>query len=271
MTISDPALSYPVRVGMLLGLVLLGLLALLLIAPIPQDSTYHLFADKRDWLGIPNFGDVMSNAGFAVVGLMGCIAVMGSTQSRLFKNRDYARPYMVFFAGVALVSLGSGYYHWEPDNERLLWDRLPMSIAFMAFMSAGIADRVHANAGNGWLMLVLIVLGVASLIYWFYTEQLGQGDLRFYAFVQFYPIVLMPFILWLFPRYFYVPGRYIGWVIAWYGLSKIFELFDKEIYEILNFTISGHSLKHMAAAVSTLVILRMLTAPRLIHAQRTGA
>ena len=236
----------------------MGLAALSFVAPIPQDPEYHLFADSRSWLGIPNFGDVMSNVGFAVVGLVGSVMVLGARQPRLFEEPQFARPYILFFAGVALVSLGSGYYHWDPDNERLLWDRLPMSIAFMAFVSAVIADRVHANAGNGWLLLVLAGLGLASLVYWFHTEQLGRGDLRFYAFVQFYPVIMLPFVLWLFPRYHYVPGRYIGWVVAWYGLSKLLEHFDAEVFEILHYTISGHSLKHLAAAGSALVVLRML-------------
>jgi hypothetical protein len=258
----NPGFSYSARIAILLGLVLVGLLVLLFVAPIPQDPDYHLFADTRALMGIPNFGDVVSNAGFALVGILGSIAVLGARQPPLFNNRDFARPYILFFAGIALVSLGSAYYHWEPGNERLLWDRLPMSVAFMAFVSAVIADRVHANAGNGWLMLVLIVLGITSLSYWFHTEQQGQGDLRFYAFVQFYPLIVLPFILWLFPRYYYVPGRYIAWVIAWYGLSKLLEFFDAEVFELMGYTISGHSLKHLAAAGSSLVILRMLTVQR---------
>lgn len=257
----DPVLPYTTRVGILLVLLFVGLLSLLFVAPIPQDPAYHLFADTRAWLGIPNFGDVMSNAGFAVVGVLGSVIVLGA-RPLLFDSRDFARPYIVFFACVTLVGLGSAYYHWEPDNERLFWDRLPMSIAFMGFISAVIADRVHANAGNGWLMLLLIALGLASVVYWFHTEQLGRGDLRFYAFVQFYPVVMLPFVLWIFPRYRYVRGHYIAWVIAWYGLSKLLEYFDAEVFELLGYTISGHSLKHLAAAGSSLVILRMLTAPR---------
>lgn len=240
------------------GLLLVGLVALLFMDPIPQNPDYHLFADTRGLFGIPNFGDVMSNAGFALVGILGITIVFGSYQHLIFNSQEHARPYMVFFIGIALVSLGSAYYHWEPSNERLLWDRLPMSIAFMAFASAIVADRISTHAGNGWLLLVLITLGLSSLLYWNYTEQLGQGDLRFYAFIQFYPLVLLPAIIWLFPRFHYVPGRYITWVIAWYGLSKLLEYFDADVFEIFNHTISGHSLKHLAAAISSLVVLRML-------------
>ena len=250
--------SFGQRVAILLGLLLAGLVGLLFVAPIPQDPNYHLFADTRMRFGIPNFNDVMSNTGFAVAGALGALAVVGVSGQRIFAQRKAVRPYLIYFVAVALVSLGSGYYHWDPSNERLFWDRLPMSIAFMALAAAIIADRVHAKSGNGWLLLLLIALGVLSLVYWDYTEQLQRGDLRFYAFVQFYPILLLPFIFWLFPKHQYVPGRYIAWAVFWYGLSKIFEHFDEEVFALSGGMVSGHSLKHLAAAVSVFVILRML-------------
>lgn len=251
-------LSFGQRVVILLGLLLAGLVALLFVAPIPQDQDYHLFADTRMRLGIPNFNDVMSNTGLAMAGILGTLAVVGVSGKRIFAKQEVARPYLLYFVAVALVSLGSGYYHWDPSNERLFWDRLPMSIAFMAFAAAIIADRVHANSGNGWLLLLLIVLGILSLVYWDYTEQLQRGDLRFYAFVQFYPILVLPFVFGLFPKHRYVPGRYIAWVVFWYGLSKILEHFDGEVFVLSGGVVSGHTLKHLVAAVSVFVILRML-------------
>ena len=270
-------LSYGQRVAILLGLLLIGLAGLLFVDPIPQDLDYHRLADARAFFGVPNFNDVMSNAGFALVGIFGVIAVAGVSRHALFVKPVDARPYLIFFAGVALVSLGSAWYHWAPSNERLLWDRLPMSVAFMAFAAAIVADRIHARAGNTWLLLILVTLGVLSLLYWNHTEQLGQGDLRFYAFVQFYPIIILPVILWLFPEYQYVPGRYIAWVFAWYGLSKVLEYFDDQVFGMLGYTISGHTLKHLAAAASAFVVLRMLTSrlpsrsrPRRLQSERGG-
>lgn len=32
-----------------------------------------------------------------------------------------------FFIGVAAVGVGSSYYHLEPNDARLVWDRLPVS------------------------------------------------------------------------------------------------------------------------------------------------
>jgi hypothetical protein len=229
-----------------------------MLDPIPQDPNYHLFADQRSFFGIPNFNDVVSNIGFAAVGVLGLLVVAGGRGREIFAGSHDARPYLIFLIGVALVSLGSVYYHLAPSNERLFWDRLPMSMGFMAITSAVVADRVDARAGNGWLLLLLLAAGVASLVYWDWTESLGRGDLRFYALIQFYPMVALPLIIGLFPRHRYTLGRYLAWGILWYGLSKVFEHFDHEVFGFLGHTVSGHTLKHLTAAVAAFVVLRML-------------
>jgi Ceramidase len=250
------------RIAALVGLLVVGLAVLLALNPIPQDPGYHVFADRRPLAGIPNFNDVVSNAGFAAVGVLGILVVVGRRRREIFARGSDAWPYMVFFVGVALVSLGSAYYHWAPSNDRLLWDRLPMSIAFMAFCAAIIADRIDRKAGNTWLMAILIGCGILSLVYWDWTESRGDGDLRFYGFVQFFPMIAVPAVCWLFPQYRYVAARYIVWMIGWYGLSKLLEHFDGEVFDLLGQTVSGHTLKHLAAAIATLVVLQMLLARR---------
>lgn len=256
-------LSYCQRVCILIGIVFIGLIGLLAMNPIPQDPNYHLFADSRTYFSVPNFYNVVSNSGFAVVGALGALAPARWKRHGIFLKGTDAWPYAVFFFGVTLVSLGSAYYHWAPSNERLLWDRLPITIALMAFVSAIVADRIDRKAGNIWLLPVLVALGLLSLAYWDWTEAAGSGDLRFYAFLQFYPMVLIPFVLWMFPERLYTTSRYIIWAIAWYGLSKILEYFDYEVFDILSSTISGHTLKHLAATTATFVVLRILIARRL--------
>jgi len=260
-------MTFAQRVLILIGLLIGGLLVLLLLDPIPQDPAYHRFADTRSFFGIPNFYNVVSNAGFAVVGLWGLLVVLGGARRRIFAAAADARPYIVFFLGVALVSLGSAYYHWAPSNDRLLWDRLPMAIGVMAFCAAICADRIDARAGNGWLLPILVALGLASLVYWNWTESLGRGDLRFYGFVQFYPMLALPIVCLLFPTYRYTAGRFLLWVVIWYALSKAFEQLDGQIFDLLGHVISGHSLKHLAAAVATFVVLRMLLVPRPPHSK----
>ena len=172
------------RIQLLIALLVVSIGIVLFVDPVPQDLAYHDFADKRGWLGIPNFGDVTSNVGFLVVGALALVTLIYRFKE-LFRTPADARPYLIFFVGVTLVSLGSGYYHWAPSNASLLWDRLPMSIAFMAISAAVVADRINTKAGNGWVLAVLLVLGLASLFYWDWTESLGRGDLRFSGLVQF--------------------------------------------------------------------------------------
>ena len=256
------ALSFWPRVLILIALLVAGLLGLLALDPIPQSPDYHRFTDTRSLFGIPNFNDVASNAGFAVVGILGAAVVVGSTRRAIFAEPSDAWPYLVFFIGVALVSVGSAYYHWAPSNDRLLWDRLPMSIAFMAFCSAIIADRIDAKAGNVWLLPVLIGLGLVSLVYWNWTESAGRGDLRFYGFVQFFPMIAIPAICLLFPEYRNLSVRAIALVAGWYALSKLLEHFDREVFDFLRHGVSGHTLKHLAAATAAFVVLRVLLARR---------
>ena len=52
-------------------------------------------------------------------------------------------------------------------------------------------------------------------------------------------------------------GRDFWWILGWYAIAKIFELFDHEILEALQL-VSGHNLKHVGAAIGGLIFLRHL-------------
>jgi hypothetical protein len=262
MTMAITGFSFRQRIALLLALSIVVITVVAAVGPIPQDPGYHLFADSRAFSGIANFNDVMSNLGFALAGIIGLLALAGPKRHAIFAEPVDARPYLVFFLGIALLSLGSAYYHLAPSNDRLFWDRLPMSVAFMAISAAVVADRIDTRAGNGWLMLLLVAMGIASLLYWDWTETLGRGDLRPYAMVQFYPMLALPLVVTLFPNSRYTAGGYLVWVIFWYGLAKVLEHFDGQIFELLGHTVSGHTLKHLAAAVAPLVVLRMLLSKR---------
>jgi hypothetical protein len=233
----------------------------LLLPPIPQPLSYHNFADHRGWLGIPNFGDVVSNVPFAFVGIWGLIA-LGTPNKVRFADARERWLYVVMFAGLILTAFGSGYYHLAPDNARLVWDRIPIMIVFMALLSAVIAERVSDTVGLA-LFPILQAAGVGSVWLWRASELRGHGDLRFYATVQVYSILVLLLIL-LFPAK-YTRGYDFAIVVGFYVLAKIFEETDRSVFFFCHF-VSGHTLKHFAAAAASYWILRMLMKRKAIPA-----
>jgi hypothetical protein len=221
------------------------------LPPIPQDRSYHAFADDRTMLGVPNFLNVVSNLPFLLVGVLGLWTllrrdVVGPEGAVLVSAERW--PLLVFFTGVFLTGFGSSWYHLDPNNDRLLWDRLPMTVAFMGFFASTIGERIGTRAGT-WLLWPLVFLGIASVLNWHIGELREQGDLRLYGFVQFYPLVTIPLMLYLFPAR-YTRSAYVIIALAWYLLAKVLEAgpVDHGIYR-LGRVVSGHTLKHLAAAL----------------------
>lgn len=242
------------RITVFLG-VTAGMAASVLLLPrIPQDPHYHEFADQRSFLGVPRFTDVASNAAFAVAGLYGILAI-SRRKLRLIDPRE-ASPFLVFFIGTLLIAFGSGYYHLHPDNSRLFWDRLPMSVAFMGLVSAVVADRISVRAGVR-LLPFLVACGAASLVYWIASEGAGRGDLRPYIFVQFYSLIAILLLIWLFPARYSRTSDYPA-ALGFYTAARMFELADRPIFN-LGHIVSGHTLKHVAAGVGCFWLARMLT------------
>jgi len=221
----------------------------------PQPLSYHDFADKRGWLGVSNFGDVSSNLLFAVAGVWGLVFLGSQTGVNCFLDKRERWPYLAVFLGLFLTAFGSAYYHLAPDNARLVWDRLPMTIAFMGLVAAMIAERISVTAGV-YLLPFLLGIGAASVAWWWHTERMGTGDLRFYAAVQVYAVLVLPVLLLVPARY--TRSRDFLVVFGFYVLAKIFETFDRQIFALTAHTVSGHTLKHLAAGIAGLWILRML-------------
>lgn len=247
-----PSLPHQKKIFILCAVTLAAIAGVFLfVSPIAQDLAYHDFADKRGWLGIPNFGDVVGNAPFAIVGVWGLVVLARIKTD--FADKAAYRLWQVFFFGVFLVAFGSGYYHWAPDNHTLVWDRIPMTIAFMSLFALIILRHVHRDAGVV-LFWPLLVTGIGSVFYWDYTEAAGAGDLRLYALVQFLPIILIPLILWLFPAR--ESGmRYLLHTLGFYLLAKVLEHFDTAFFNIAGEAVSGHTLKHIAAAAAVACLL----------------
>ena len=218
-----------------------------------QDPSYHNFADRRSFAGIPNLLNVASNLVFAVAGLLGLRFVWNNDGA--FAEQWERIAAALLFSSTILVAAGSAYYHIDPNNQTLVWDRLPMTVAFMSLLALLIGDRIGQRAGRR-LLGPLIVLGTGSVLWWRLTEGVGRGDLRPYALVQFFPMLAIPVMLLLFPgRYNGVAG--FGWVLGWYALAKVFELLDHQIFAIGG-VVSGHTLKHVAAGIAVLQVWRAM-------------
>lgn len=223
--------------------------------PVNQDLSYHVFADTRSVFGIPNSANVLSNLPFLLVGLYGLQYVVGNRQ----RLKSLYWGALTFAMGVTLVAVGSGYYHWMPANETLVWDRLPMTIAFMGLYAMIISAFVHADYGSR-LLPWLVVAGFVSVLYWIMTEAAGQGDLRWYALVQFLPMLLTLVILLMFESDQFNKRNLII-VLIWYFVAKLLEFGDLSVMTITG-VISGHSLKHIAAAIASFYVIRWLKATK---------
>lgn len=236
---------------------LITLLLLSQYGPFPQPESYHDFADTRVLLGIPHAGDVLTNIGFLLVGTWGLwFLARPQLSGKSFVTQGEYRLFRWFFLGVFLTAFGSGWYHLEPDNYRLACDRLMMAIAFMSIFAVMITERVNVSLGINLLPL-LILIGVASVLYWIWTEHHDQGDLRWYVLVQFYPLITIILMLLLLPS-LYTLGNYYWGMLLFYVAAKVTEVFDHEIFNLTSGLVSGHNLKHLFAAAGAAWVLRML-------------
>jgi len=227
------------------------------LPPIPQSASYHQFADNRTWLGIPNFWNVVSNLPFAIVGVCGLWFLLRSNPDKFhqaFVDPRERWPYVLAFFGLLLTAFGSAYYHLAPSNARLVWDRLPMTIVFGSLVAAVITERISVEADVKLLPFLIAIAG-GSVLQWYHDELHGHGDLRIYAMVQLYSALVLLLGLLLKPRY--TRGYDFAIVFGFYLLAKIFETADRFIFAHGQI-VSGHTLKHLAAATAGYWILRML-------------
>ena len=235
------------RVGVLLAMVVVGVIAVMLTPPLRQDPAYHAFADRRAYFGIPYALNVLSNVGFLVVGAWSFAAVARARVPRWERAAGF-----LFALGLVLTGFGSAYYHLAPSNATLVWDRLPLAALFPLVFAVAIGDRVSPAAGRA-LFLPLAVAGVVSVVWWDVTD-----DLRPYALVQFLPLALIPLMLALFPGHRPTRPLLIG--VAIYAGSKIFEVGDGVIMAAGGL-VSGHTVKHLLSAVAAGFIVLWLAPP----------
>ena len=239
--------------GLLFLTTSIALVVVLVLPPLAQPQEYHDFADQRALLGVPNFLDVSSNLLFVWVAVLG----MGFLRvaPAVFRHPFERLSYRVFFLALAAIGIGSGYYHLAPDNARLFWDRLPMSLGIAAFLAIVIAERWHARAGIR-LLAPLVITGVATVLWWRLSAALGTENLLPYIVFQGWTILTALLFLACFQNR-YRHGAYLIGAVLLYGAALGAEQLDQQVFS-MGGVISGHTLKHLLAALAGYQVLRML-------------
>ncbi|XP_023734995.1 uncharacterized protein LOC111882854 [Lactuca sativa] len=233
---------------------------LMFVTPtIPQDQDYHDFADQREFFGIPNFLNVISNVPFFIVGVIGLMLCYHRNFFKLSLQGELC-GWTCFYIGVAAVAFGSSYYHLKPNDARLVWDRLPMTIAFTSIIAIFIIERIDERKGT-YAIIPLLLVGVVSIFYWRFYD-----DLRPYALVQFVPCIAIPAMAILLPP-MYTHSSYWLWAAGFYLLAKVEEAADDPIYKWTHQIVSGHTIKHLFAAMVP-VFLTLMLAKRDIISER---
>ncbi len=228
---------------LLIILAFISIIAMLTVQPIKQSEHYHRFSDEHTLVGIPNFFNVVSNLPFLLVGILGLMVTRNFRSNKL--------QYIVFFLGISLVSFGSAYYHFNPTSQSLVWDRLPMTLAFMALFSIIISEFINNKAGQV-MLFPLLCIGIISIVVW-----LIGNDLRMYALVQFYPVIAIIIVL-MFCKSTNNSSKPYWLLLFAYIFAKLFEYFDLQIHEVFKI-VSGHSLKHITVAIGIYLFLHFKT------------
>jgi hypothetical protein len=247
------SLSPRTRWIILAAMVLASCVITAALKPIAQPAWYHNFADTRALLGVPRALDVLSNIPFVAVGLAG----MYYTLRGCLQTRQQRWALVVMFAGLFLTGFGSGYYHLAPDNQRLVWDRLPMTLAMAGVIGWMIANRFRS--APWWILPLLVAIGVGSVAQWAWSESRGAGDLRWYFLFQALTFIVATGLALMFPG----PGepkRELALALGANVAAKLFELLDQPIFA-MGGIVSGHTLKHLAAALGFIPLVVWLSRP----------
>ncbi|XP_014506651.2 uncharacterized protein LOC106766436 isoform X2 [Vigna radiata var. radiata] len=242
------------------------LLLILLSPSIPQPQLYHHFADNRNFFGIPNAPNVISNFPFMVIGLIGLVLCHRRSYFNISLEGELW-GWKCFYAGVTSVAFGSSYYHLHPDDASLLWDRIPMTVAFASLLAILIIERIDAKKGTH-AIVPLIMIGIIINVYWRFFD-----DIRLYILAQSAACIAIPLMATLLPP-MYTHSPYWLWASGFYLLAMLQETTDRVIYAFTFHIVSGHTLKHLSAAMVPAILSLMLAkrsvySDKLLHAKST--
>jgi hypothetical protein len=209
------------------------------------------FVDSREFFGVPNAADVLSNLPFAIFGIWGLLL-----QANIHKT---SHPYVgresfvltLFFIGLIFTAMGSMLYHLAPSDNSLLWDRAGMAFAFAGMLGVAGSERVSARCGI-WLGLASLLIGALALLVWSTTS-----DVLPWMLLQFGSMILI-LVLAITRKNPKGLGVSLYVIITFYAIAKIFEANDHGLYEATGHVVSGHTLKHLVASLAALPVIRVL-------------
>ncbi|GAA6142922.1 hypothetical protein [Hydrogenophaga sp. 5NK40-0174] len=253
-TVSQPARRQPLIQSMLLALVILWCAALLIPPTWLADAGLslnahghqhvyahgHPFVDARSFGGIPNAMDVLSNLPFLLAGIWGLRLLRHPGNAWVVENRSAAS---VFFVGLCLTALGSATYHWAPNAWTLVGDRLGMAVSFAGAMGLVLAHRADRSTAQIAMWGMLLLAAVSSAMPAVHDQVLP------WAVVQFGGVALILVAAAVRPDAS-KPRLAVGALIALYLVAKLLEMGDAWAFEATGHWISGHSLKHLVAAMA---------------------
>lgn len=243
LTLKSPEIALLAVCSVLLLIALLG-------PSVSQPANYHQFADQHPWFGIPFAMDVLTNLPFALWGVIGLLRLHQLSPERLEASQRATAT--LFFGGLVLTALCSGWYHWQPRDAGLAVDRLGMVVAFAGLLGLAAGGRISARCGTT-LALVVLVLGPLSVATWAWTANVLP-----WAVLQFGGMAVVLYLARL-PRLNGALPVQWGGVILIYAAAKLLEQGDHQVYQLLGDTISGHSLKHLVASLAAWPVLSALS------------
>lgn len=233
-------------------------LAAWLLPAFAQPQSYHVYADQRAWLGLSHAADVLSNLPFLIVGLIGIHYTLHgwkSSNCNSFADQRAAWPYVLLFLGIFLTAFGSAWYHAEPNDATLVWDRMPMALGFAGLVAGTLTDRTLQRILL--LLLAFATVGAGTVLYWHVSKDLAPYLVMQVGFIA----AALIATAWITSRYTHANRVYAA--AGLYAIAMIFERLDHQVYALLSGWISGHTLKHLFACAAIVVVLSMLRARRL--------
>jgi len=248
--------SSTARVGLLaLAALIAPWLAAFWLPSFAQPQSFHDYADQRVWLGLPYAADVLSNVPFLVVGAIGLHFVLHgwrTSNRHAFFDQRAAWPYALLFLGILLTAFGSAWYHVQPNDATLVWDRLPIALGFAGLVAGTLTDRAAQRIAP--LLSAFATVGAGTVLYWHASGNLVPYLVMQAGFIAAALIVTA----WIPSRYTHANRIYAA--AGLYAVAVICERLDHQVYALLEGLISGHTLKHLFACAAILSVFSMLRA-----------